>query len=565
MTLAANGQHPSGRSLAAGHQQQVADSALAWSSTLMYPSRSASLNDSDTSSTMAYRALAETVLNLEQQLKVWRRRTCRKLDGIESRLRRCEAALQMRMDAVSVIDKRVATAAADVRLKGKAKAESKHDSRSEAQRVEATLCKFREVVAGGFCSKKLQHITTAVDGAEEEEEEEVRHRYQLHNRAAAAAAAACGEKEVSGCFSPMRGISSSGSTTVVGGGGRGDDVPGLTPDCKSSPAAEGCHASGEVREWWNYHQQQQQLQQQQQQTPPPPTPSFATITPASHHASHITGSACHDSSSSCSCCCWVGSPYVQEPHKPPTVALQGVRAVGVRSPPDVRAPRTGVTDTKTATVAAKVLRGGTSQTPPVEPPSLQRRLLYSPDEQLAFLQQRGVSPAVAQPTARSPSPSPRIDELESPSVTDSLKNTGGRTEPTLRSPLLVNDRVQEDASLPPKKSGVTSMTVHTGVPSAPPLYMLPQQLYGSDEDVADAHSDINTENAQECDRSSGSSGTNGDAFVVVPPSTLAVGSVWQKAVALAHAEQQNEQLQRPPQHIASMLSSAMLDVSDSTA
>ncbi|RNF02125.1 hypothetical protein TraAM80_06585 [Trypanosoma rangeli] len=511
----------------------------------LYSTRPAHHSDAWVQPAVALRHVAEGFLNLEQQMKMWQRQLHCRLNNIERRVGRCESAL--------LPSKRLAPRAAVVEAQTHTYSDVQDGAENEFKRLYFTLTDLRETVAE--CSRSRASCLvpdTRWGGGLQEVASTPKHDAGDNGEVSAEGgemfAFHCGADHI--C--PTKGMSPTADTTAVDSG----ESAGLTPDAADSSPAHMAFAAaatadvGSGGSEWRHRERTQRCAASscsyESHAPSSfqPMPSFSTMTPNTRQACSATESTC--------CRDWL--PFVREPCRQDEAVACGGKAADT--------PEFRMRSTSTTTTTTPSRDGAVTASPSARASFAERRLFDSPEGS-------------------------RRGERGAPSVSSKLTSSaflfakGGRkapsanvaaagslqsfTEPVFLSGSLDNEQKRSDA-LPflrlGDNVGVVSTASVGNIPAAPPLYVVPQHLCTSSGDSYEGASERDGVEEGEAERSEGS-----DRGVpsVPAPLTPREGSVWQKVVALAHAEQHYEQLcalQYPPH---SMLSSGILEVSASTA
>ncbi|ESL09295.1 hypothetical protein TRSC58_02987 [Trypanosoma rangeli SC58] len=492
---------------------------------------------------VAMRHLAEEFLNLEKQMKMWQRQLHRGLNNIERRVGRCESALLSR--------KTVAPRAAVVGAQKHTYSDVQDGAENEFKRLYFTLTALREKVAEcsrsrasclvpdtqwGSGWKEVESTPKHDAGDDDEVSAEGGEAFAFH----CGAGHICATKEMS----PIA------DTSAVDSG----ESAGLTPDAvESSPAhmavagAATADVGGGDGEWrhrektWrcaasSYSHESHAPSSFQ------PMPSFSTVTPN-------TRQACSAAESTC-CRDWL--PFVREPCRPDEAVARGGRAAD--APEFCRR--------STATTATPPRDGAVTASPSARAPFAERRLFDSPE--VSRRGERG-APSVSSKLTSSAFLFVKGGRKASSAIVGAVGPPQSSTKPVFLSGPLSNEQKWPDTLPFPRLGdnfGAVSATAVDDIPAAPPLYFVPKHLCTSSGDSYEGASERDSVEEGEAERSES---RNRGVPSVPAPLTPKEGSVWQKVVALAHAEQHYEQLcalLHPPH---SVLSSGILDVSASTA
>ncbi|RNF20160.1 hypothetical protein TcG_03851 [Trypanosoma cruzi] len=542
MTMAVDSHDPSVRYLffeeqRQRQQQQVpVDGTSSGSLPPLYSSRPACHPVNDVRSAVALRRITEGFLNLDQQMKMWRRHLHRKLGNLESRLSRCESVLLLKKTPVPqpVVVEAPTTTYNDIY----------DDVEDEFKRLHLTVTALREKAAE-CCRDGQSFFPPKRQGKKGKGKPPGKH-------------AMCDDDDVSieggGVFDShcehvgvAKRMSPTADTTAVESG----ESVGLTPDGAEMPSA--CLFLGETvvnGDWQHVEGMQPReasccLYKLQNQSSFQPTPSFSTMTPVSEQKYFAMDSTCrHD---------W--SPFIHEPCRPEKRIIRGGKpATTDNTPTNVPDLRMGSTATTTQEKCCEI-----NESPLLQASSLERRLIYSPETPKQI--QGQVSP-VPSDAARSSSSTKRGMEIPL-SNADSVEHLHNLAEPALSSKPVTHGQKRPDVTPSSQLGGAfvdAFASAVAGVPSSSPLYVLPQQIYSSRGDSCDRSSEW--DNIEDEEKTSENS--SDEVLSAVALSMPTVGTVWQRVVSLAHAEQYYDQLSRLNHPPLSMLSSDILEISELT-
>ncbi|EKF32320.1 hypothetical protein MOQ_003833 [Trypanosoma cruzi marinkellei] len=509
----------------------------------MYSARPACHSVNDVRPSMVLRRITEGFLNLEQQMKMWCRHLYRKLGNLESRLSRCESML------LPLLQKKAPEPQPAV---VEAPTPTSHDIydgvEDEFKRLHRTVTALREKAAE-CCRDGQSFFSPERQGGKGKGEPAGKH-------------VMCDEDDDAvsiegGMFvshyehvGVSKGMSPTADTTAVGSG----ESVGLTPDGGTDmPSARLFLGETTVDGDWRHVDEMQPREESsclyklQNQSSFQLTPSFSTITPVSEQKCFAMDSTCrHD---------W--SPFIHEPCRVEKGIIRGGKpATTDKTPTNVPDLRMGSTATRTQEKCCEI-----HESPCLQASSLERKLIYSPETPKRM--QGQVSPASSD-VAGAASLSTKTGREIPLSNADSVEHLHNLAEPVLSSKPVTNGQKWPDAT-PSSQQGGTfgdafASTV-AGVPASSPLYILPQQIHRSSGDSCDCSSEW--ENAEDKEEKI-SEGGNEEVLSAVAPSMPTVGTVWQRVVSLAHAEQYYDQLTRLHDPPLSMLSSDTLEISEST-
>ncbi|RNF02310.1 uncharacterized protein Tco025E_08420 [Trypanosoma conorhini] len=487
---------------------------------------------------VALRHLTEGFLNLEQQMRLWRRQLQRKLGDIERRVSRCESALLL----TKALAPRPPVAEAATHTYSDAEG-GVEDAFRRLQLTSKALRATVEECARGGASCVAPNTPRTGD---------------WHETASAARQGVSDDSAVSadraGVFAspcgagrrcaPKWGMSPTADSSAAVGSG---ESAGVTPDTAEtySPRLASAHAAiaAELRRGERRRRRRAASScssDSHAQSPLQPSSSFSTMT-------SITRRAC---SATDSTCCRDWSPFIQVPGGPEGAVSSGAKAAA----PEPRMESTATTTRPSCDAAV-------TASPSARVLSLERRLSYSPE--MPKRRQREALCVSAKLTS-SAFLFVKRGRKASLAGAKALEPPQNFTGPVFASRPVRDAKARPDTSpFPQLGDAVSDVSAATGggVPAAPPLYFVSQHRCSPSGSSDDGHEDASErEEVKEW-----SAGSAEGIFPASAPALPRVDTVWQKVVELAHAEQYCEQLhalQYPP---LSMLSSGVLEVSASTA